>query len=201
MSSDPSSPLHGKNVVLTGGTAGIGVGLFKEIVRLGAAKVFLLCRSQQRGESLKSVGINAGTDVEIVFANLNSMKEVVKAAQLICGSGIAIDLVFLNAGLMPGATAIMSAEGIEESLAVNVCCQHALVRTIIPTLAPGARIIVTGSDAGSFVKWSCDVANVNGAAPMGPIGFKQYARTKCLAHVSHACPVLDRHSPIGFPLS
>ena len=63
--------IGGKTVVLTGGTAGLGVGLLKEIVRLGASKVFLLCRSQQRGENIKQSITNSdggsSIDIELVL--------------------------------------------------------------------------------------------------------------------------------------
>ena len=176
--------------MITGGTAGLGVGIAKEVVRLGASKLWLGCRSQHRGEKLKAELVaSSAVSVEIVLAELSSMTEVHAAAQLISSSAgpSGVDLIFLNAGVMPGAHATMTAEGIETALAVNVVSQHIMMRTLAPVLSPGARIIVTGSDAGSFTKWTVDLTTVNGSASMGPIGFKQYARTKCLAHVRSAC--------------
>ena len=50
----------------------------------------------------------------------------------------------------------------------------------MPTLAPGALFIVMGSDAGGFIGWWPDLATINGKAPTGPAGFRQYCRTKAL---------------------
>ena len=54
-----ASSLFGKRVVLVGGTAGLGTVLLRECVRLGAAKVYLVCRSdgdRGRGEMLNQGG-------------------------------------------------------------------------------------------------------------------------------------------------
>lgn len=63
---------------------------------------------------------------------------------------------------------------------MNVCSETILSRLLMPTLAPGALFIVMGSDAGGFIGWWPDLATINGKAPMGPAGFRQYCRTKAL---------------------
>ena len=171
--------LSGKRVVLVGGTAGLGVGLLRESVRLGAAKIWLLCRNEQRGTQVRAdvlLGNNGATEITLVNGDLCSMRDVKAAGERICNEGEAIDIVFLNAGVMPGSQAVMTAEGIEEGLAVNVVSQVLLSRTLVDAFAPGARVIVTGSDAGGFVGWKVDLATINGQAKMGPGGFKQYCR-------------------------
>ena len=67
--------LQGKRIVLTGGTSGLGLGLLHECVRLGAAKVFLVCRSQTRGEAARvfqaSVGGGAAGRIPLRVAQEN----------------------------------------------------------------------------------------------------------------------------------
>ena len=188
--------MSGKNVVIVGGTAGLGVGLLKSCVALRAAKIWLVCRSRQRGDKIKADFAESATDISLVLANLQSMAEVAACAEAICAEGVAVDLIFLNAAIMPGSTAVMTCEGLEEGLAVNVCSQMLLSRLLVPALAPGARFIITGSDAGAAVKWAVDLGTVNGDAPMGTIGFMQYARTKCLSHII-AAALSDRMSSAG----
>ncbi|KAG1679132.1 hypothetical protein FOA52_000487 [Chlamydomonas sp. UWO 241] len=182
-------PLTGKHVVLTGGTNGLGVGLLHETVRLGAAKVSLLCRSMDLGRRCKEEVRSLGpAEVVLVHVDLSSMVAVQKAAKEIEGG---VDVLFLNAGLVSGAEATITPEGLETTFAVNVAAVHLLARLLVPKLSKGARIIVTGSDAGDLVKptpWKVDPTPeamqglLPGVGGMGSYGFGQYSRTKVLAH-------------------
>lgn len=170
--------------MLTGGTSGLGLGLLHECVRLGAAKVFLVCRSQARGEAARAAHAAAqSTEIVLVHADLASMTQVSEAASQIRAAGGEIDVLLLNAALMPGSASQSTAEGIEEGLAVNVCSLHLLSRLLIPALAPRARIIVTGSDAGKMVGYQVDLQSVNGSSSGY---FTQYCRTKALSHMMAA---------------
>ena len=53
---------------------------------------------------------------------------------------------------------------------------------MLPSLAPSARILATGSNAGEAVKWTVDAAKMNEATSLGTTGFTQYAASKCLLH-------------------
>ncbi|KAJ1466472.1 hypothetical protein T484DRAFT_1756615, partial [Baffinella frigidus] len=121
-------PLYGKHVVLTGGTNGLGLGLLHESVRLGAAKVSLLCRSLELGEKCKEqVRALGPAEVCLVHVDLSSMAAVQRAAAAIEGK---VDVLFLNAGLMGGGTATLTEEGLETTFAVNVASVHLLARLL-----------------------------------------------------------------------
>ena len=185
----PGANMEKKVVVLTGGTAGIGVGLLRECVKHGAGKVYLLCRSAEKGAKVRDEvhaeyeKLETKTEIEIVKCEMSLMKDVKTAAEFVIANAGKIDVVFLNAGLIPGSNIIKTSEGVEEALAVNVCSAHLLARLLVPALATGARVIFTGSDAGKAVKFTVDLEALQGEAGMGAAGFMQYARTKTLMHM------------------
>jgi NAD(P)-dependent dehydrogenase (short-subunit alcohol dehydrogenase family) len=189
---EPAEPtaLTGANVVLTGATSpGIGAALLEGLLAGGAAKIFMLARTVSKAEAA-AAKYGAGDRIEVVKADLSKLADVEKASLEIAAKGVPINIVMLNAATMnstggaspPGKTA----EGLEESFAVNVAAPHLMARLLVPALAPNARIIVTGSDAGSLVKWKMDFENLEGAKGMGNGGLTQYGRTKLALHMEFA---------------
>ena len=174
----PIQTAAGKVVVLTGGTTGLGVGLL--CACLEADKIYLLCRSLEKGAQL--VAQYPEARIELVRCELSRMADVKAAAEVLCAAGRKIDWVFLNAGLISGSTLRKTDEGIEETLAVNVCSAYLLARLLVPQLADEARLIFTGSEAGKVVKYTVDLDAMQGEHGMGVAGFIQYAKTKTLMH-------------------
>jgi NAD(P)-dependent dehydrogenase (short-subunit alcohol dehydrogenase family) len=174
----PRQTAAGKVVVLTGGTTGLGVGLLSAC--LEADKIYLLCRSLEKGAQL--VAQYPEARIELVRCELSRMADVKAAAEVLCAAGRKIDWVFLNAGLISGSTLRKTDEGIEETLAVNVCSAYLLARLLVPQLADEARLIFTGSEAGKVVKYTVDLDAMQGEHGMGVAGFIQYAKTKTLMH-------------------
>ena len=102
-------------------------------MRLGAAKVSLLCRSLKLGEKCKEQVRGLGpSEVSLVHVDLSSMADVQRAAAAIEGK---VDVLFLNAGLMGGRTVNLTEEGLETTFAVNVASVHLLSRLLVPALA------------------------------------------------------------------
>ena len=157
--------LTGATVVLTGATSpGIGAALLEGLLAGGAAKIFMLARTVSKAEAA-AAKYGAGDRIEVIKADLSKLADVEKASQEIAAKGVPINILMLNAATMnssggaspPGQTS----EGLEESFAVNVAAPHLMTRLLIPSLAPNARVIVTGSDAGGLVKWKMDFDNLS----------------------------------------
>jgi hypothetical protein len=64
---------------------------------------------------------------------------------------------------------------------------------LTPALSRGARIVITGSDAGGMIGYRVDLAPLNGAASGY---FSQYCRTKALSHMMGAA-LSDRLDALG----
>lgn len=184
--------LHGANVVLTGATSpGIGSALLAGCVDRGAAKIFLLCRDVRKGEAAvqHAAKRKSCAKIEVLKADFSSMADVETAARHIVSANVPIHVILSNAatiatsgGGRPGRTA----EGLEESFAVNVAAPILLAELLVPALAPEARIVVTGSSAGQVLKWKLNLETLEGEGGMGVVGFTQYARTKLALHQSFA---------------
>lgn len=185
----------GATVVLTGGTAGLGIALLDELAR-HAATIFLVCRSRTKGEDARARCRAAGAPaaIVVVLADLMSMREVAEAARTIraaCSrSQTCIDAVILNAamfaacGLRGGR--VLSTDGLEAQFAANVCAPHLLLRELLPSIRPAhGRVLVTGSGAPRAVRWRLEQDDsvkpqLQGEAGVGPAGFQQYALTKLM---------------------
>ena len=175
----------GKVVLVTGGIAGLGAELLRQIVASGPpSKIILICRSEARGRRAAEAA-KASHLVQLVHANLDSMAEVSAAAQQITAECAQIDFCFLNAACFASSGVmgqrVLTAEGLETMFACNHCAPYLLIRMLAPrTLAPRARVIITGSDAAEFLAWKLDRASVQGELGVGFGGFTQYSHTKLM---------------------
>ena len=185
----------GATVVLTGGTAGLGVALLDELAR-HAATIFLVCRSRTKGEDARARCRAAGAPaaIVVVLADLTSMHEVAEAARTIreaCSrSQTCIDSVILNAAMFAACglrgSRVLSTEGIEVQFAANVCAPHLLLRKLLPSIRPAhGRVLVTGSGAPRAVGWRLEqddsvAPQLQGEAGVGSAGFQQYTLTKLM---------------------
>jgi hypothetical protein len=79
----PRQTAAGKVVVLTGGTTGLGVGLLSAC--LEADKIYLLCRSLEKGAQL--VAQYPEARIELVRCELSRMADVKAAAEVLCAAG------------------------------------------------------------------------------------------------------------------
>ncbi|KAL1526707.1 hypothetical protein AB1Y20_015407 [Prymnesium parvum] len=186
----PSGVLRGKNILLTGGTAGLGTGILRAVVAHGPpSRIFLLCRSEARGQRAAAT-CGAEHLVTIVLVNLAVMEEVHAAASKLveeCARGETppIDLCFLNAACLASSRLagerVITAEHLEAMFATNYCGMYLLLRLLMPTaLAPRARLIITGSDAAQMIGWRLSRDNLQGERSVGIGGLVQYAHTKLM---------------------
>ena len=145
--------MQGKHVVITGPTAGIGRSAALKLAVQGAV-LTLLCRNPQKAEALKKEVVAAGgKDVNVVALDMASLASVRQAAHDCLELGRPIDVLLNNAGLMNTRRRV-SADGYEETLAVNHFAPFLLTGLLLPALqqAPRARIVNVASAAHAFVR-------------------------------------------------
>jgi len=142
--------MHGKTVVVTGATSGIGEVAADRLAQKGARIVFI-ARDRERGqETLKHLRAIAGHDNHAVhYADLSTIAEMKRVAQAIADSEPQIDVLVNNAGAMFTSREV-TADGLEKTFALNHMNYFVVTNVLLEKLkaAPGgARIVSTASDA------------------------------------------------------
>jgi len=139
--------LDGKVVVVTGANTGIGKVCALELSRRGA-KVFILCRSTERGETAAQQ-IRKETEGEVIVhrMDLSSLTSVRACAEQLTNSLDRIDILLNNAGIMACPQGLTE-DGFETQLGTNHLGHFLLTNLLMPLLkraAPGARVVNVSS--------------------------------------------------------
>ncbi|KAF3008978.1 hypothetical protein E8E13_011498 [Curvularia kusanoi] len=125
----------GRNVIVTGATAGLGKEAAYKFAALGASKVIIAARDVQKGASTKSeLAKRLGRDdqLEVWELDMMSYDSVVAFAQLAQGLDH-LDIAILNAGIRR-SNYHTSDKGWEEDLQVNTLSSVLLAVLLLPKL-------------------------------------------------------------------
>ena len=144
----------GKNVVVTGGSRGIGYGIVKAFAELGN-DVAIICRGIERGnEAAKAIADEYGVTCFAVQCDISSLDEVKAAADVIYGNFEHVDILINNAGVGAG-TALIDDENLEEwyrVIGINLNgpanMMHVFGRKMVDAGRGG--VIINTSSAASF---------------------------------------------------
>ena len=138
--------LDGKNALVTGGTAGIGLASARALAEAGA-HVFLTGRNQSTIDAaVASIGASA-TGIRSDVSDPSQLDAIVDA---ITAHGGGLDAVFTNAGGGEFATlADVTMEHFLDTFNRNVAGTLFTVQKMLPLLNPGASVILSGSTAAS----------------------------------------------------
>ena len=144
-----TNDFRGRWALVTGGSAGIGVALARELAAHGA-KVILSARRKDRLDALATEFATRGTEVLTVVADLNDPAGPQKIYDASEGAGLDVDILIDNAGLGQFGEFIRSP--IEQELAqVRVNCEAVVhvARLFVPRMVERRRgwVLVTASTA------------------------------------------------------
>lgn len=141
--------LTGKTVVVTGGSAGLGVETISVLAKRGA-KVVSVVRDTVKGEAALSVIRDAQHDAELSMIHLDlfDLDSVRDGAQQIADLNPSIDILINNAGVM-AAPLERTKEGLDMHLGTNFLGHFVLTNRLIGNLLEGApsRVINLTSSA------------------------------------------------------
>ncbi|MCP9990269.1 SDR family oxidoreductase [Streptomyces albogriseolus] len=137
----------GKNVVITGGSSGIGFATAKLLVDAGA-RVVITGRSQNTLDAAtEHLGKNASAFRGDV-ASLSDLDALAAYAQNELGT---VDALFVNAGVtIPTPFLSTTEEMFDESFAINVKGAFFTVQKLAPLLSTGAGVVLTTSVANAM---------------------------------------------------
>ena len=139
-----TSKLAAKVAVVTGGSAGIGLGIAKCFAQEGA-RVFITGRRQSElDKAIASIGGNAAA-IQGDASNLAGLDRIYAAIKAQAGR---IDVLAANAGVYEfGALGEITEEHFDKTFNTNVRGLLFTVQKALPLLRKGASVILTGSIA------------------------------------------------------
>jgi NAD(P)-dependent dehydrogenase (short-subunit alcohol dehydrogenase family) len=138
--------LSGKRVLITGVSAGLGVETARALVAHGATVVGTARDLKKARTALAQVFPNQANNlpVELVEADLASLKSVRQAADEILARGKSFDVIIANAGVMACPKG-KTADGFETQFGTNHLGHFVFVNKLVPLLKSGARIVTLSS--------------------------------------------------------
>jgi NAD(P)-dependent dehydrogenase (short-subunit alcohol dehydrogenase family) len=163
-----SGKLEGKVAVVTGGSAGIGLGTAKRFVAEGA-RVFITGRDQAK---LDKAVAEIGSGARGIRADASKLADIDGIYASVRKEAGHIDVLFVNAGFYEfGTFGEITEEHFDKTFNTNVRGVLFTVQKALPLLAEGASVILTGSVASIKGFESFGVYNATKAA------IRSFART------------------------
>jgi NAD(P)-dependent dehydrogenase (short-subunit alcohol dehydrogenase family) len=141
--------MHGKTIVITGATSGIGAVAAKRLAEQGA-RIVIVARDRDRAqETLRELhAANAAQAHAAFYADLSRLGEMKRVAAEIAAAEPKIDVLMNNAGLIASRN-LRTEDGLELMFATNHMSYFVLTLLLMERLraAGGGRIVCTASEA------------------------------------------------------
>ncbi|WP_294820900.1 SDR family oxidoreductase [uncultured Flavobacterium sp.] len=135
--------LDSKNVVITGGTTGIGLATAKAFINAGA-NVIITGRSATNLENA-SKEINS-QKLRTLVADTSRTEDIANLEKEVAASGKKLDVLFLNAGIAAFAPIQAATEAdFDAQFNTNVKGHFFTLQKLLPHLAEGSSVIFTSS--------------------------------------------------------
>jgi NAD(P)-dependent dehydrogenase (short-subunit alcohol dehydrogenase family) len=138
-----------RTIVITGATSGIGEATAEALAGPGC-RLGIVARNPDKAAHTRQalLDANPGADIEIFIADLSLLAEVRRVADEIGATCDRIDVLINNAGISSSAPRL-TAEGIDEMLAVNALAPFLLTNLLTEKLKASApsRVVTVASEA------------------------------------------------------
>lgn len=165
--------MHGKTVIITGATSGIGEVAAIRLAEQGARIVFT-ARDQERADAtlakLRKAG--PGADHAVHMADLSILAQMKRIGHALANEP-RVDVLVNNAGALFNKR-IETVDGLEMTFALNHMAYFVITNMLLPRLEPGARIVTTASNAHRGARLDFDDLQ----SRKGYSGFAVYAKSK-----------------------
>ena len=187
--------LHGKRILVTGVSAGLGVETARSLAAHGAQVVGAardLTKAEAASGQVREDAAANGGSLELVALDLASLKSVRACADGLLAKGKPFDVVIANAGVM--ATPFgHTADGFETQFGTNHLGHFVFVNRIAPLIRAGGRLINLSSAGHRFSNVDLDDPNFE-TTKYEP--FVAYGRSKT-ANILFAVAFDQRHRSRG----
>ena len=187
--------LHGKRILVTGVSAGLGVETVRSLAAHGAQVVGAardLTKAEAATTQVRKDAATHGGSFELVEVDLASLKSVRACADKLLAKAEPFDVVIANAGVM--ATPFgHTADGFETQFGTNHLGHFLLVNRIAPLIRTGGRLINLSSSGHRYSNVDLQDPNFE-RTPYEP--FVAYGRSKT-ANILFAVAFDERHRKRG----
>ncbi|WP_153139342.1 SDR family NAD(P)-dependent oxidoreductase [Paraburkholderia agricolaris] len=187
--------LHGKRILVTGVSAGLGVETARALAVHGASVVGAardLEKAQQAIAEARRNAAAAGGSIDLVELDLANLASVRACADKLLAQGQPFDIIIANAGVM--ATPFgKTADGFEMQFGTNHLGHFVLVNRLASLIRSGGRVVVLASSGHRFADVDLDDPGFE-RTPYDP--FVAYGRAKT-ANVLFAVAFDQRHRVRG----
>ena len=163
-----TSKLAGKVALVSGGSAGIGLGIAKRFAQEGA-RVFIVGRRQSQLDEAVAV---IGGDAAAVQGDISNLADLDRICATIKTQAGRLDVLAVNAGVYEfGKLGEITEEQFDRTFNTDVRGVLFTVQKALPLLTRGSSVILTGSMVSIKGFASCSVYNASKAA------VRSFART------------------------
>jgi len=163
-----TSKLAGKVALVSGGSAGIGLGIAKRFAQEGA-RVFIVGRRQSQLDEAVAV---IGGDAAAVQGDISNLADLDRICATIKTQAGRLDVLAVNAGVYEfGKLGEITEEQFDRTFNTDVRGVLFTVQKALPLLTGGSSVILTGSMVSIKGFASCSVYNASKAA------VRSFART------------------------
>src|ERR1700731_5141153 len=186
--------LHGKRILVTGVSAGLGVETARALAAQGAEVIGAardLSKARDATEQVRAQAAMGGS-LHLVQLDLASLDSVRRCADSLLAAGKSFDVIIANAGVMacPKGTTV---DGFETQFGTNHLGHFVLVNRIASLLRPGSRLVNLSSAGHRYADVDLDDPNFE-RTPYSE--FIAYGRSKT-ANVLFAVEFDRRHKENG----
>jgi len=150
--------LHGKRILVTGASAGLGVETCRALVARGASVIGAV-RDLDKGRSATGEVVAAaqqsGGSFELVQVDLASLASIRACADRLLAADPRLDALIANAGVMACPLG-RTADGFETQFGTNHLGHFVLINRLVPLLGRGGRIVNLSSAGHRFADVDLD---------------------------------------------
>jgi len=184
--------MQNQNVVITGGTDGIGKAAAIQLAELGA-RLLLVSRNPHKGEAavaeIKRVSVNDA--VTFLHADLSLMKNLQRAAEQIRETFDRLDVLLHCAGNLFSRQRTLTDEGLELSFAIQYMARFVLTNELLDVLRAAPAPQVLSVMGGGTISGRVDFDNLQGE--------RSYGFTEAIRTTSRAGDLLTLEQIARYP--